>query len=162
MLGVPMGAWEGREELVVCQPALGQTGVLSYSHRDAPSFPGSILRVPVLSTISLPLCSLGSAPCPPGSCPALALCPLTTVISRHPLCWGWHCPAMLSCPSPSGWCWLSLPSVGRARPSAPAAHSTSVVFIGAKMLFPCQSITEIGSVCVIGERILMAQFSLWE
>lgn len=45
---------------------------------------------------------------------------------------------------------MSCCSISRAAP-----HE---IFIGSIMLFPCQTITEIGSVCVIGERILMAQF----
>lgn len=126
---------------------------------------GNILGVPVLSTIFLPPCSLGSAPSPPVSCPAPALFPLTTVLSQAPAVpRGWDSPAVFSCPSPSRCCgaggWGGVgrgPS--RCSVSRAAPHE---VFIGSVMLFPCQTITEIGSVCVIGERILMAQFSLQE
>lgn len=102
----------------------------------------------------------------------------------QPLALLWGCHNVSFCPSPSGQGWAAAGSRdgdggsrdgdGRASPGrllGPAAgwaRATSYcsvsraapheVFIGSVMLFPCQTITEIGSVCVIGERILMAQF----
>lgn len=123
---------------------------------------GNTLRAPVLSTIFLPPCSLGTAPSPrvlPSSCSV----PIDHGPLPGTLGLAQPCRVLLSFTLRVLWWQLSLPGLGRGTSCSSISRAAPhEVFIGVVMLFPCQTITEIGSVCVIGERILMAQFSLRE
>lgn len=137
---------------VFLPPSFAQSSCL-LQHLQGPYSPHP---TPITTYLTQP--HLWGCKCDVPSCPGDAsFCPrllpsftLETGQCGHQLCNGCAFPGRQPGPAP---CWAgaaSCCSISRAAP-----HK---IFIGSVMLFPCQTITEIGSVCVIEERILMAHF----